>query len=768
MEQIIVNNIPTSEPPRSSILQQSEAGRFFEDFIDYVRQSDVKPKGLTPRAVATFRSETADILNHCNPHNAVSNPETTHLVVGYVQSGKTMSFTGLTALAKDNGYKVIIYLAGTKNNLLDQTQKRLRKDLVRDNDAFINEYKIHVNPSLSDAEDIVGLLESNDHPIVLIPILKHYEHILRVKDLVNHTEFKEVMANETVIIIDDEADQASLNSFGRKNSKKKEDEKSRTYDAILQLRAVLPGNTYIQYTATPQANILISIQDLLSPKSHTLLTPGDGYIGGQLFFGKGPNHALFNGGLIIKIPKAQVFHKKDNPLNQIPQSLQDALMLHILAVAIVVEWQKVDGVKFLSMMVHPDNTKEWNRAFKDWVETELNKWRKLMKKTEDNLPRTMLLQRFHSLMPMALKFYDIDEQPSFEEIKPHIAEVLKSKKVWLVNTDVDAQTNIDWKAYKMHVLVGAEMLNRGFTIENLATTYMPRYTKGATNADTIQQRCRFFGYKSDYIKSCRVFLPEISIQNYWNYIAHEEELRSTLASCDSLAAAERKILLSPTLRPTRANVLPIWVVTDRLRGMRELQAYASKSSIESNNVLVADFLCRHENDWTVREDTTLDRTHRWMKLSIDEAIQFLGDFNFKNWPDAQQKANTVRYLRYLSSMQGDNRIEYVYFYQMAFGAPVRHRSFDPSTRKLASNTRVFAGRSSAQDSTTYPGDDKIVGPDDSLTIQLYHLHLDGAEMDFAQEAYTLAIYYPPKLAASYCSNERANIDDQDEEEDDDE
>lgn len=260
------------------------------------------------------------------------------------------------------------------------------------------------------------------------------------------------------------------------------------------------------------------------------------------------------------------------------------------------------------MMVHPDNTKKWNKTFKEWVENELNNWRRIMKKSDDYLNKTMLIQRFQHLFPLAIQFYDIDESPTFEDLRPHIEEVLKSKKVWLVNTDAEAQTNIDWKAYKMHVLVGAEMLNRGFTIENLATTYMPRYTKGATNADTIQQRCRFFGYKRDYIKSCRVFLPEISIQNYWNYIAHEEELRSMLASCDTLAAAERKVLLSPTLRPTRANVLPIWVVTERLKGMRELQAYASKSSIESNDHLVTEFLARHENDWTVRPDTTLDRT----------------------------------------------------------------------------------------------------------------------------------------------------------------
>ena len=126
------------------------------------------------------------------------------------------------------------------------------------------------------------------------------------------------------------------------------------------------------------------------------------------------------------------------------------------------------------------------------------------------------------------------------------------------------------------------MLNRGFTVEKLATTYMPRYSVSATNADTIQQRCRFFGYKRDYIKSCRVFLPEASIVNYLDYVKHEEELRATLKSCDSLAEAERRILLSPSLRPTRRNVLPAWVVKEKMSGMTALQAFRSKAAIEYN------------------------------------------------------------------------------------------------------------------------------------------------------------------------------------------
>lgn len=187
----------------------------------------------------------------------------------------------------------------------------------------------------------------------------------------------------------------------------------------------------------------------------------------------------------------------------------------------------------------------------------------------------------------------------------------------------------------MHILVGAEMLNRGFTVEKLATTYMPRYTKGPSNADTIQQRCRFFGYKDDYIKSCRVFLPSWSVADYMEYITHEEELRATLASCDTLAQGERKILLSPRLKPTRSNVLPISVVNTKLKGMHEMQAFESKERIEANDKVVSSFLAVHENDFEVHDEyTTVDRTHRWMKLPVEDAIEFLDSFRFGNYQDA--------------------------------------------------------------------------------------------------------------------------------------
>lgn len=753
METIIVNN-PSSTNHQLQTVEQKE---YFNQFVESQKMPN-KKHGISAQGAAILRDETCDILSHCNPHNAADSSETTHLVVGYVQSGKTMSFTALTALASDNGYRVVIFLAGTKNNLLDQTSKRLEKDLINNQQDNINHYKIHSNPKPADVDDIAGHIDSSQKPIILIPVLKQYQHIDELTDTVSKSEFKEAMQGETVLIIDDEADQASLNSYGRKNSKKNDDEEkqvSSTYDSILRLRAALPGNTYIQYTATPQANILISMQDLLSPKSHTLLTPGEGYTGGKAFF-----KDMFNGGLVLEIPQNEVFHKKKNPLTKMPQSLRDALMYHILAVTIVVEYLQVEDVNYLSMMVHPDNTKKWNKKFKTWIENELKSWQKALRKPDGHEDKELLYEEFERIFPHAVEYYDEAERPTFEQIKPLIRDVLNDKKVYLVNTDKDAQTEIPWNNYKMHILVGAEMLNRGFTVEKLATTYMPRYTTSATNADTIQQRCRFFGYKMDYIKSCRVFLPQDSITNYCAYIDHEEELRSTLRSCDSLAAAERKILLSPRLKPTRQNVLPISVVNTKLKGMNVTQAFTTNELIYSNIQFVQDFIEQHKDKFDIYyRYTTADRTHRGFKMTVEDTISFLDSFRFGNYQDAMRKASTIRYLRYLL---GSNQIQFVYFIQMAFDAPARQRDFDFDKRKIKSD--LFAGQSSATDSTDYPGDRKIVG-DDSITIQLHHLGFVRHPLGFPEHAYTLAINYPETLAANYCSNEQYNQLDDDEDDD---
>jgi len=163
----------------------------------------------------TLLHESESILKNCiNPVETIGS--TTGIAIGYVQSGKTMSFTTLTALAIDNGFRIIIYFAGIKVNLLEQTTNRLKKDLLTDSDNS-RFYKVYQSPSITDNVHlkIKGALLLNHKPAILITVLKHYKHISELTKIFDTYEVKEALGNNGVLIIDDEADQASLNTYGR-------------------------------------------------------------------------------------------------------------------------------------------------------------------------------------------------------------------------------------------------------------------------------------------------------------------------------------------------------------------------------------------------------------------------------------------------------------------------------------------------------------------------------------------------------------------------
>jgi hypothetical protein len=468
-------------------------------------------KKLNPTEKETLLSETVSILSNCR--SPLKSPEnigsTSGIAIGYVQSGKTMSFTTLTALAADNGFRIVIYFAGIKNNLLDQTTKRLKKDLLTDSDNA-RAFKVFPNPTVSNSVhlNIKGALRLNHKPTILITVLKHYKHIGELTAIFSSHEVKEELGNSGVLIIDDEADQASLNTYARKNSKSEEwedDDFSSTYASILALKDSLPNHNYIQYTATPQAPLLINIMDLLSPKFHVVLTPGQNYTGGKTFFKDHPE-------LIIPISQQEVYHHKNNKLEECPESLIEALQIFLIGVAVVVNIQGKEN--FLSMLIHADRERDASRIFYKWVKDLMDNWQDRLTKLDKNDPsRQELISEFKKRYPEAIKM--LVDAPNFEDVMESVEQVTLDYNIELV---ISGASEIDWSNASAHILVGAEMLNRGYTVEGLAVSYMPRNSISKSNADTIQQRCRFFGYKENYLSSCRVFLPEISIEEYVEYV----------------------------------------------------------------------------------------------------------------------------------------------------------------------------------------------------------------------------------------------------------
>lgn len=694
--------------------------------------------------------EAIKILRRCVKPGIKDN--ITNIAVGYVQSGKTLSFTTLTALAADNGYRIVIYLTGTKNNLQSQTAERLAGDLKVD--EGVDYMLVDTDDTVVAPEDnIINFLETGSE-VLLFPILKHYQHINHLAGIFSTPALSSVLSQYGVLIIDDEADQSSFNTYARKNAKKpdwEEDDFSKTYASILNLKKSLPSHSYIQYTATPQAAFLIDSNDILSPTYHTVLTPGKGYTGGKYFFKNQDGLQL-----VHLIPDKEVYHFRDNPLSSIPASMDDALKQFLLSVAIVVFIQKRET--FLSMMIHVDGRCDTNTKFATWANYAKQKWILALKGDPCDYGTSQVRMSFRPAYNAITRY--MKNPPSFEETMDKMVTAMVRTKVHLVQSkggNVAADKGIPWKSSQGHILVGADMLNRGFTIEHLSMSYMPRTTKGKSNADTIEQRCRFFGYKMNYIDVCRVYLSQKSLVEYNDYVEHEEALRSDLSQCESIAEFAKQskaLLLADTLNPTRNNILSANLVRNKLSGWKQM---LSLDCYQDNMKLIREFLNGLEGHFINCKDYGGDpkRNHRYAKVPIDQFVKFFKKIRYNDVPNITRRNVTIQYLLYLRDCMSINFVE---IYQMAYlsesTGDLRGRSLDGNKPK-----NLQAGRAANE---SYPGDREIKS-EESVCFQLHHIKIVdsfGHPMN-NKDLYNFCVYYPENIAATFVGT--ADIDDEDEE-----
>lgn len=494
-------------------------------------------------AVEQLQQATTDILRRCRPPaGSAGTGGRTGLVVGRVQSGKTLSFTSVAAAAQDNGYRLVIVLAGTQKNLAEQTCRRLIDDLRIDENPLRPWVTTH-NPKAGDEANIRSVLAAWDDPNVLdgerntfvITVLKHQAHLRRLATLLGRLQD----VTGSPLVIDDEADQAGLNTRIRRG------EQSTIYSAILEMRRAMPSHTYLQYTATPQGPLLISLIDTLSPNFAYVLRPGSDYVGGEEFFR--PQNGV---DLVRQIPPEEAGDAEHDDA-QPPPSLHEAMRLFFLGVA---DYAASRGPGNRSMMVHPSRLKGSHDRFYRWVRSAVTIWQDLL---ADEAGREQILPDFrrsyddlNSTVPVL--------QP-FDELVRRLPSAMARTQVEKVNSDSDTN-KLPWRQHTSWLLVGGQKLDRGFTVEGLTVTYMPRGI-GVGNADTVQQRGRFFGYKRPYLGFCRLFLEAGLIDAYRDYVEHERSIHDFLLRATeqnpelNLNDVRREILIGKGMHPTRSSIM---------------------------------------------------------------------------------------------------------------------------------------------------------------------------------------------------------------------
>jgi len=536
MTDATITRLKSVRPPLRWTPIQREATTEFRQ--SKLKQSD----GPGEKELDAVIYEAQQILGRCIDPTKTPSQET-GLVVGYVQSGKTLSFTVVISLAKDNGFGLVILLAGTQNHLKGQSEERLRVDLGIDGGSF--GWREYTNPTYSkDLNTIQNNVRSwkssasvRRKPI-LITVLKNHARLTELTRLLKELD----LVGIPTLVVDDEGDQASPNTKARQNKLQGTDERSTTYDRIVKLKGVIPHHTYLQYTATPQANLLTGIADVLSPSFAEIVSPGEAYIGGKEFFG--PNSTQ-----CVDIPQGDI-PTPNTPMTSPPESLLSALRFFLLGAATHFIANKPGN---RSMMVHPSQLTAPHADYQAWMQNLVSAWLGFLEQPETSTVRRELVDSFTpEYESLARTMQDL---PILSALVAELREILSDINVVKVNGKKDAEKNVRWQSRPYWILIGGNKLDRGFTVQGLTVTYMPR--PASQNADTLQQRARFFGYKKGYQGLCRVFLPADVREIYSSYVESEEFVRTALEKHRGLPLAswKRDFILDRAMSPTRISVV---------------------------------------------------------------------------------------------------------------------------------------------------------------------------------------------------------------------
>jgi hypothetical protein len=457
------------------------------------------------------------------------------LVVGHVQSGKTANFTALIAKAADAGYKLIIVLAGIHNALRRQTQIRLDKELtgmddIGSGERYIDQpgdarrwYRLTTadkdfSPSHYDPFGSVGKLERPS----LVVVKKRVAVLDKLIRYLSKASV-ELRASVPLLVIDDEADQASVDN----NAYDPDADPTKTNACIRKLLALFSRNTYVGYTATPFANVLIDMNsnkdsygDDLYPRNFIVSLPEpEGYFGTSM---------IFEGDLAEKFVK--IIPDETHQLtkeNDMSHYLSEAIDVFILACA--VRNLREDNRKPMSMLVHVKHTTVTMSTINDLVEEYVSNIIGRYRTSHNVLLKEQFAPLWSSFKADAEAInggLDIERAlPEFDTVWEEVGEVLSVLKIVELNSK--SEDKLDYTIFgEMKVIaIGGNQLSRGLTLEGLMISY---YLRSAQQYDTLLQMGRWFGYRQGYEDLTRIFTTGILWEQFEHLSLVERELRSEI------------------------------------------------------------------------------------------------------------------------------------------------------------------------------------------------------------------------------------------------
>jgi hypothetical protein len=637
------------------------------------RYRSLLQKKRLPRDVITSTDEVTDrILDRMGNPNDTNPWDRKGMVVGHVQSGKTANYTGLVCKAADAGYRLIVVIAGIHNNLRNQTQARIDEGFVgrdtgrlekrdtRDKPKIIGvgtfddrRVPVSLTTTLRDfnkatATTNTSQIASYREPVVLV-IKKNSRTLANLIDwLREHSTGRySEMVDQPMLLIDDEADNASINiKYGK-------DEVSKINGQIRDLLGLFRRSCYVGYTATPFANIFIDPdtadddfrdEDLFPRHFIIGLDAPSNYFGARKVFLDGvpdgederPIHLRYitdNGDLL------PVKHPIEHPVTELPDSMVDALRTFLVARAI----RNLRGQKsqHASMLVNASRFTGIQNLLRNRLIEQLRIIEDAVRVdgARPNADRNPVIAALRS------RWADeyAEAWPDWGMVRDALLSVVASATVISVNKD--SPNSLDYESSGENgltvIAVGGFSLSRGLTLEGLTVSY---FLRNSMMYDTLMQMGRWFGYRADYEDLCRVWMPGEAASWYAHIAGATEELLLELKRMERVNATPLQFGLAVRSHP---SALMVTARNKMGSGVKQVLVGLSNSFVETTRLGLTSIVHnRHARDRLIAALETAGFPEESAervpggKLLREVPVDIVNDFlrDFQNHPDSPLSA----------------------------------------------------------------------------------------------------------------------------------
>jgi hypothetical protein len=524
----------------------------------------LKSKGFAEESIDEIERATLMILKRLNGDTRDSGP-VKGLVIGNVQSGKTANIAALMAMAADCGWNMFIILSGTIENLRIQMRNRLNSDLNIDGGNLT----WHCLEKLSAGSSTDSQTCFFDYKSKQRYFTVSLKNASRLRDLIQWLQKDpKKMRQMRILLIDDEADQAGINTANVTTSDRKKINRlicalvnGKTSQSKAAKEKYLAMN-YIGYTATPYANILneSSLESLYPKNFIATLGVSNQYFGPQQIFGS--TDGQYDGLDIIRtVPKADLdlikeLHKGNT--TDLPDSFVDAVCWFICCIASL---RLRNHREPISMLVHTSQQVLHHANVSDAVESWFNDTDKgtILKRCRDvwsSETSQLPLEEFKDQYKDYGLLDSVKDYPTFEEIEVGIRKILSVdlKPIMMdeegaltyhegihlcvdnsKNNGVNDENEFLRLVYPdkknmpevapAFLVIGGATLSRGLTLEGLTCTFFLRSVK---QADTLMQMGRWFGYRRGYELYPRVWLTGNTLDQFEFLSTLDQELREEI------------------------------------------------------------------------------------------------------------------------------------------------------------------------------------------------------------------------------------------------